>query len=991
MKNELFKKLTLLLLLFAGGVLFSQSTIVTGVVSDKTGPIPGANVLIKGESSGTVTDFDGNFEIGVNYGDVLVFSYVGLKTKEIEYTGQDTMNVFLEDDQALLEEVVVLGYGKSVRKQDLTGAVSSVGIEDIEKAPLVDVSQALQGRASGVQITQNSGAPGSGLKIRVRGSNSITGNNSPLVVVDGLVDVDINSVNPADIQSISILKDASSAAIYGNRGANGVIIIKTKQGIKGAEPVIEFGSYFGFSDPSNTIDLLGAAEFIDFANTKNIAATPNGDPVPVFNTQDKINEFIANSVDYQEAVYRTAVVQNYQLSYRGGGENVNYFVSGNYLDQEGVAINTNFKRYSLRSNINTDLTDKLSVNASINLIRREGFNNDPGFGADLALGAVGFDPTTPIFDSNGNYNRRSLIVGGIQESVLTNPVFLANENENLSTTNRVQTNVQINYNLLPNLDLNVSAGIDYANITNAFFNPPSDDVADIIAGQNTLNSNNTQYALRLTYDNTFDEIHSLNATAIYEERDNNTSGFNADGRDFFTPSVGFNNLEVANLQRIGSFVNERKLRSLIGRATYNYDSRYLLTASARYDESSVFIKDQGAVFPSLALAWNINNEDFLDSEKISTLRLRAGWGETGNELIETTDALNLLRNNPWIPNGGGTGSTAILPGTRLANPDLKWETTIQTNIGVDFGILNNRFNFIFEYYVKNTVDLLLVRNLPRFTGRVDQVVNAGEVQNKGIDLTLSGTIIQNTNFTWDVNANLTSNKNEVISLIGGETEIFPSLEVGGGGILAPSIVRVGEPIGSFFGFIYEGVNPDNGNAIYSDEQEIIGDPNPDFIYGINNDFAYKNFDLNIFIQGVQGNDVFNRARSLIIGRDGRIPFGTSADLRNTWTPSNTSASLPSINATNTELQSSEFIEDGSFLRLKNISLGYRMRDVSALESMGIESMRLYISGQNLITITDYSGLDPEVNNGGENDRLAGVDIGALPTPKTITIGLDVKF
>lgn len=988
MKKKLFKRLSLILLLFAGGAMFSQSTVLTGVVTDKTGPVPGANVLIKGASSGTVTDFDGNFEISVDYGDVLVFSYLGLKTKEIEFTGQESLDVFLEDDEALLEEVVVLGYGKSVRKEDLTGAVSSVGIEDIEKAPLVDVSQALQGRASGVQITQNSGAPGAGLKIRVRGSNSITGNNSPLVVVDGLVDVDINSVNPADIQSISILKDASSAAIYGNRAANGVIIIKTKQGIKGAEPVIEFGSYFGFSDPSNTIDLLGAAEFIDFANAKNIGAS--GNPIPVFDTQDKINQFVANAVDYQEAVYRTAVVQNYQLSYRGGGENVNYFVSGNYLDQEGLAINTNFKRYSLRSNINTDLTDKLSVNASINLIRREGFNNDPGFGADLALGAVGFDPTTPIFDSNGNYNRRTLVVGGIQESVLTNPVFLANENERVGTTNRVQTNVQINYNLLPNLDLNLSAGIDYANITNGFFIPPNDDVADIVAGQNTLNSNNTQYAVRLTYDNTFNEIHSLNATAIYEERDNNAKGFNADGRDFFTPSTGFNNLGIANIRNIGSFFSERKLRSLIGRATYNYDSRYLLTASARYDESSVFIKDQGAVFPSFALAWNINNEDFFNSEEISTLRLRAGWGETGNELIETTDALNLLRNNPWIPNGGGAGSTAILPGTRLANPDLTWETTTQTNIGLDFGILNNRFNFVFEYYVKNTEDLLLVRNLPRFTGRVDQVVNAGEVQNKGIDLTLSGTVIQNDNFTWDVSANLTSNKNEVIGLIGDETEIFPSLEVGGS-IVAPSIVRIGEPIGSFYGFTYEGVNPENGNAIYSDEQDIIGDPNPDFIYGINNDFAYKNFDLNIFIQGVQGNDVFNRARSLIIGRDGRIPFGTSVELRNTWTPSNTSAPLPSINATNTELQSSEFIEDGSFLRLKNISLGYRMRDVSALNAMGVESLRLYISGQNLITITDYSGLDPEVNNGGENDRLAGIDIGALPTPKTITIGLDVKF
>lgn len=987
MKNILFEKLILAMFLCLGSVLYSQTTIVKGNVSDPTGPVPGATVLVKGTSTGTVTDFNGNFEIPAENGDVLVVSFIGYNTQEIRYTGQDFLTIQLREDPALLEEVVLLGYGKSVRKEDLTGAVSVVGIDDIEQTPLVNVDQALQGRASGVQVTQSSGAPGAGFKIRVRGSNSITGNNSPLVVVDGLVDVDINSVNPNDIQSVSVLKDASASAIYGNRAANGVIIIKTKQGVQG-KPVMEFGTYVGFAEPSNNIDLLSAAEFIEFANTKNIAAS--GNPIPVFNSQAKIDEAIANSVNYQNEVYRTAVIQNYQLSFRGGGENVNYFISGNYLDQEGIAINTNYKRYSLRSNVNADLSEKLSLGTSLNLIRQEGLNNNPAFGASLALGAVGFDPTTPIFDANGNYNRQTSVIGGIQESVLTNPVFLARETNQQNTTNRVQANMNLNYNLLPNLDFNISGGIDYANITNGFFNPATTEGADIVAGQNTLNSNNTQYALRLTYDNTFNELHSLNATAIFEERNNKAEGFNADGRGFFTPGTGFDNLGIANLRTIGSFYSERKLRSLIGRATYNYNSRYLLTASVRYDESSVFTKDQGAIFPSFALGWNISNEDFFDSETISTFRLRAGWGETGNELIETTDALNLLRNNPWIPNGGGTGSTAILPGTRLANPDLTWETTTQTNIGFDFGILNNRFNLVFEYYVKKTEDLLLIRSLPRFTGRVDQVVNAGEVENRGFDLTIGGDIILTENFRWDLSANFTRNKNEILSLIGDQTEIFPSLVVGGS-IPAPSIVRVGESIGAFYGYTYQGVNPEDGNALYAEGQDIIGDPNPDFTYGINNTLEYKNFDLNFFIQGVQGNDVFNRARSLIIGRDGRIPFGTSVDLRNTWTANNTSAPLPSLNATNTQLQSSEFIEDGSFLRLKNISLGYYLDNVSALENIGLASLRLYVSGQNIFTITDYSGLDPEVNNGGQNDRLAGVDIGALPTSRTFTLGLNAKF
>ena len=985
MKNTLLKRLILPVFLSLGSVIYAQT--VQGTVSDASGPIPGANVIIKGTSTGTATDFDGNFEIDVDNGDVLVISYLGYVTQEVEYTGQQTINVLLQEDAALLEEVVVVGYGNTVKKEDLTGAVSVVGADDLEKSPLINVDQALQGRASGVQLTQNSGSPGAGLKIRVRGSNSITGSNSPLVVVDGLIDVDINSVNPSDIQSISVLKDASASAIYGNRAANGVIIITTKKGIEG-KAIIEFDNYLSFSKPSNSIDLLGAAEFIDFANTKNVGAT--GNPIPVFDTPQKINASIANSVDYQDAIYRTALAQNYQISFRGGSEKMNYYVSGNHLNQEGIAINSNFKRYSLRSNINADLSDKLSLSTSLNLIRQEGLNNDPGFGAGLAFGAVGFDKTTPIFDVNGNYNRQTLVVGGVQESVLTNPVFTARESNQQNMTNRVQANVSLNYNILENLDFNISGGIDYGNVTNAFFNPAANDAAEVTAGQNTTNNTNTQYAFRLDYNNTFSEKHDLNATAIFEERRNQSTGFNADGRGFFTTSTGFDNIGLADTQTISSSRSARILRSLIGRATYNYDSRYLVTASVRYDESSVFLKDQGGTFSSFALGWNINNEAFFNSETISTLRLRGGWGETGNELIGTNDALNLLRNNPWIPNGGATGSTAILPGTRLANPDLTWETTTQTNLGLDLGILNNRFNLSVEYYTKKTEDLLLVRQLPRFTGRVDQVVNAGEVENKGFDISLSGRIIQNENFLWELGANLSSNKNKVLSLIGDETEIFPALTVGGS-IPAPAIIRIGEPIGSFYGYVYEGVNEADGNAIYAEERDIIGNPNPDFTYGINNDISYKSFDLNIFIQGVSGNDVFNRARSLIIGRDGRVPFGTSVELRDTWTVSNPNAPLPSLNATNTQNESSEFVEDGSFVRLKNISLGYTLKDALALESIGATALRIYVSAQNLVTITDYSGLDPEVSNGGENDRLSGVDIWAVPPSKTFTLGLNLKF
>jgi TonB-linked SusC/RagA family outer membrane protein len=991
MKIKLHKNLLLLAFLMLGSIAYSQT--VTGTVSDAQGTLPGANILIKGTTDGTVTDLDGNYSIPVNTGDVLVFSFTGFLTQEIIYTGQSTIDVVLGEDATQLGEVVIVGYGKTVKKEDLTGAVSVVGARDIEKSPLVNVDQALQGRASGVQVTQSSGAPGAGFKIRVRGSNSITGSNSPLIVVDGLIDVDINSVNPNDILSISVLKDASSSAIYGNRAANGVIIITTKKGVNG-KPIIEFGTYRSFSNPSNSVDLLSPEEFIDYANFLNNGQAVG--PLTEFNNAQKIADRVANSVDYQDAVFRTATAQNYQLSFRGGSENMDYYVSGNFLDQEGTAINTNFKRFALRSNINANLSEKLKLNTSINLIRQQGLNNDPGFGADLALGAIGFDKTTPIFDANGNYNRQTTVTSGVQTSVLTNPVFRANESNGTSSVNRVQANLGLNYNLLKNLDLNIGGGIDYGNIAVATFTPPSTDALDIVANQQAINNNNTQYAFRLNYDNTFNGKHNLAATTIFEERRNQSTSFNANGTGFFTASTGFDNLGLANTQQIGSGTTNRRLRSFIGRSTYNYDSKYLVTASVRYDESSVFLKDQGGIFPAFALGWNVNNEDFFDFKNISNLRLRGGWGQTGNELIGTNDALNLLRNNPWIPFGGNGGPyTAILPGTRLANPDLTWETTTQTNIGLDVGFLNDRFSLSVEYYIKDTEDLLLTRLVPRFTGRVDQVVNAGSVENRGIDLTLTGRIIQSANFAWTMSANISRNRNKVTSLIGGETQIFPGL-VAGPNIPIPTIVRVGEPIGTFYGFVYDGVDPDNGDAVYSDTDEannqaIIGDANPDFVYGINSNITYKGFDLNLFIQGVSGNDIYNRGRSLILGRDGRIPYGTSAELRNTWSPSNTTGTIPSLLATNVQNESSEFIEDGSFLRLKNISLGYVLRENSALESIGAESLRVYISAQNLITITDYSGLDPEVNNGGQDDRLAGVDIGALPTPKTVTFGLNIVF
>jgi len=974
-------------------VIAVQNT-VTGTVSDANGPLPGVNVVIQGTTTGTTTDFDGNYSIAADKGNVLVFSFIGMATKSVTVGDSNTVNVVLAENADSLDEVVVIGYGKSVKKSDLTGAVSMVGAKDIEKTPLINVDQALQGRASGVSLTQASGAPGAGYKIRVRGANSITGNNDPLVVVDGLIDVGMNSVNPSDIQSISVLKDASSTAIYGNRGANGVIIITTKKGSEG-KSTLEFGSYLSFSSPTNKMDLLSPAEFIEFANTKNVGAGEG--LIGAFDTQEKIDNLIANSVDYQDALYRDgAVAQNYQLSFRGGSEKISYFVSGNYLDQEGLAINTDFKRYAMRANINADISDKLSIVSSVNLQRTKGLNNHARFGERLGIGGVGFYNVVPMLDANGNYNTSTQFLGDDVASVLVNPVFLAKESKLESIGDRVQTNLSLNYKLTEKFTVNVNGGINNAKFLGVDYNPAGSGIkSPARARHGSVNRTRWQYALKLAYDNTFNEKHNLSLTAIAENRGEQQREFNATGVGFFTNLEAYN-LGTADTQTIGSSFSTRQLRSVIGRAIYNYDSKYLVTASVRHDQTSVFPKNQRAVFSAFALGWNINNEAFFNSETISLLRLRAGWGQTGNEKVASDAAIDLLRNNPWIPNGGDVGIPTVLPGRRLANPDLKWETTVQTNIGFDLGIINNKFNLSFEYYIKSTEDLLLDRILPRFTGKERQMTNVGTVENKGFDISFSGTPIRTDDFSWDFNVNFSKNKNEITQLFGGQDIIFPGIRFGGSNELAPSVIKVGESIGAFYGLVYEGVDAATGNAIYADERQIIGNPNPDFTYGINNTVTYKGVDLNFFIQGVQGNDIFNATRSQLMGRAGGIPSGTSAELRNTWTATNTSASLPSLNATNTKLLTSEFVEDGSFLRLKNISLGYTLKDSNALKSIGGESLRFYISGQNLITLTDYSGIDPEISTGKGfdgtfNDAAAGVDVGAYPISKTFTLGLNFKF
>ncbi|MBD0401732.1 TonB-dependent receptor [Flammeovirga sp. EKP202] len=967
---------------------YAQVRVTGKVTSSEDGqPVIGVNVMLKGTTNhGTVTNFEGVFNLEVpSEESELIFSSIGFVTVT-RTAGSSPINVVLDTDAQALEEVVVVGYGGAAKKSDITGAMTVVSAKDFDKQPMINVDQALQGRTTGVQITQNSGSPGGGLKIRVRGANSITGSNDPLVVVDGLIGVDINSVNPSDIETINVLKDASASAIYGNRASNGVILITTKKG-KSGKATIEFGTFVSVGELANKFDVLSAREYAEQANAKAIG----GGGEALF-TEERINELVETSVDYQDEVFRQAVTQNYQLSIRGGNENTNYFISGNYLDQDGIIINSNFKRYNLRTNVNSKLSERLSSALNVNFMRTEGQNNfDRGSqDVDVVKGSVTFDPLTPVRDEFGAYNVFSNSGAG---TILKNPVFVANEYLNVRTENTLQSSINFDYQIMEGLTFSLNGGLEYSSVLSKGFSP-EDEVNPLnSASQNNDHLLRWQNNLRLRYNKSFGK-HNIDGMLIYEQRQTTFNQTWASGTGLTSSGLGFDNIGSSDIQRVGSSYSRRSLRSGIGRAVYNYDERYLVTASARLDQSSVFPNESTGIFPSFALGWNISNESFFSLDAVNNLRLRGGWGVTGNEQIPTRAAFNFLNvGTPWNPNGGAVPTATVGPSRTAANPNLTWEKTIQTNIGVDVGLWSDLVRLSVEVYSKRTEDLLLQTILPGYTGVGTQYVNAGIVDNNGYEIDLGINPISTDKVNWDVNFNFSQNKNEVVELVDGLETLFSNVTIDQ---VNPTIVQVGQPIGSFYGYQYQGVDRETGNAIYyenednDDDRVIIGNPFPDFIFGINNTVTFGNFDFNLFIQGVQGVDVYNRLAMISLGRTGNAPYATSKEVLNSWTPEQPDNALPSQNATNTRQVSSEFIEDASFIRIKNVALGYTLPSVLS-EKVSLSKVRFNVSVQNLLTFTSYSGFDPEVSANNSDDKLAGIDNGITPNPRVFSFGLNATF
>ncbi|WP_242120548.1 SusC/RagA family TonB-linked outer membrane protein [Aestuariivivens sediminicola] len=984
------------IMLFAVFVLYGQNPVQGTVTSASDGaPIPGVNVIIKGTAQGTATDFDGNFTINASPDNVLVFSFLGYKTLEQTVGNQTTMAIVLEEDAAALDEVVVVGYG-TARRSDLTGALTSVSSRDFDKQPLNDVSQALQGRAAGVQVTQTSGAPGGNFKIRIRGANSITGSNEPLYVIDGQF-ASINTINVNDIQSMEVLKDASSTAIYGTRGANGVILITTKTGRSG-KPKFDVDLFTGISNITQKLDLMNAAEFAEGVNFS--------DGTEVFTAQEIADLRANGGEDWQELLFQTAYFNNIQLSASGGSDAVDYYISGNYYDAGGTVVDHQmFRRLNLRTNLNAKLSDKIKVGLNFNV----GQTKATGIRADLGVG-LSFDPSTPAFDENGDYNFNSIKNLATSQ---TNPLVAAENNVRRNINDRISINGNFNWDILDNLVFNTSGGLIKTDIHNNAYAPlisSGSGRADVdnIYRTNLYNTN------RLTYTPDIGEDHSLKIDAIHELVIDRSNSVFITATDFFTDLVTYKDLSAANVQTVANNESKRELESLLGRVNYAFMNKYLLTASFRADGSSVFQKDKWGYFPSGSLAWKISEEDFLkNNETLNNLKLRLSYGEVGNQGINvfgtrSRAVLGLGVNYSF----DGNDVTGVAPSNRISNPDLTWEKTKQINIGVDLGLFNSVVDLSFDYYKKNTTDLLLDTQLPPFVGPTNKFVNAGEVENKGFEITLDARILQNDKWNVTSTLSITGNKNKVLSLnddvqflVVGDViraNTFP---------VNPTRVEVGLPISSFRGYVFEGAyqlgeeteaaqfNKAPGDAKYkdingdglitTDDIVTVGDGNPDFVWGWNWDISYKNWNLNFLLTGSQGNDIYNLQRGRLMALGAQQFHAVHGDYRNRWTSTNPS-NIPS-GRDGTEILSSQFIEDGSYMTMKNIALSYNV-DPDVLDKFGLDGLRLYASAENLFILTDYTGFDPEATASVSNeDADIGIDYNTYPINRSFTFGINVKF
>lgn len=978
-----------------GGQQTQQRISVNGVVRDALTQetLPGVNIMIKGTTQGTSTDFDGNFRIDIAVAEpVLIFSFVGYNTQEIPVMGRTVINVLLEQETKRLDEVVVIGYGSESRRL-LTGSIGAINTEGIQERPIQSIDNILQGQTAGVQITQNSGTPGAAMTVRIRGNSSINAGNQPLYVVDGVPIISggfsqvsfggqsvsaLSDLNPNDIESISILRDASAAAIYGARASNGVVLITTKRG-KTKDTKFSFNAYTGQQRADRLLEMLNAKQFLELQNE--IAINDLGTPLY---TQEYIDTFKTNT-NWLDKVFRSAPISSAELSASSGGDKTSFYISGSFFDQKGILLGTDFQRISSRFNVDHNVNEWLKVGAGISLTnsmnnRVEGDQSTNG----PLPNAVSSFPTNPIYNSDGTY-----FEGGF----FANPVAIAREAVNEARSFRSLGNVFAEVRPFSGAVLSSKLGYDFINYSEHSFDPTTTRQG---ARYNGLGFEAFSKAVNISSNTTLDYSYSVGENNLGIMLGSSIESYEnlstiVRGQDY--PSNALQYVGSAAVTTGSASLTRSTLMSYFTRIRYNYKYRYLLTFNARYDGSSRFgANNQYGFFPSVSGAWRISEEDFLsDLNWLSEFKLRVSSGITGNDRIGNFAFMGLYGA------GFNYGRESGIAPLQLSNPDLKWETTLENNFGIDVGLFNERITFNVDYYIKYTADLLLDQPLPPSSGFEYVSRNVGEMENRGFEFNVS-TVNLEGDWSWTTNFNVSTNRNKVTRLYGDVDRIIDEAR----GNRGNNSIFIGQPIGVFYGYHWLGVDPTTGDCVYEDkdgdgeitsaDQKIIGNPHPDFVGGLSNVISYKGISLNVLLQFSHGNDIYNGSRMYIEGL-GADDNQTIAVLRR-WRQPGDITDVPRATVlgynNNANLKSNRFIEDGSFLRVKSVNLSYDLPK-SLVTKYKVSAAKVYVSFQNLWTWTNYSGMDPDVNFAGASNRYIGTDFFTYPQARTTTIGLSLNF
>ncbi|QGY43514.1 SusC/RagA family TonB-linked outer membrane protein [Maribellus comscasis] len=1022
-----------------------QPNTVTGTVTDENGePLPGVTVMIKGTMQGTITNIDGNYTLqSIPAEGVLVFSFVGMRSQEIEVGNQTSIDVSMVTDAIGIDEVVAIGYGVT-KKSDLTGSITTVKSEDLENVKMQSIDQGLVGRAAGVQVISSSGVPGSAPAVRIRGTTSLQGANEPLYVIDGFPIYagggsgnaggqagssnisGISSINPNDIASIEILKDASATAIYGARAANGVVLITTKSGSIGNDK-ISFSANYGFQNITQKLDMMDAYNYALLQNE----AVVNDGGAAIYSDEDlaEIQSHPELATNWQDEVFVTAPTQEYNIAFTGGDKKTNYAITGGYLKQDGIVKNTDFERFTARLNLSRQMNNWLKAGTHItaNRIFSNQQNTDAG---NVIRGAQQFNPIFPIYEGEG-YSFVPMNDGGytdVNDGILiNNPVATVNEVLRQTQRNGILGDIFVEIKLTPHLIAKVTGGANISNVKNDTYLPMSTREGVGNSGVGTIAYNLNQNWLNentLSYINDFGE-HSVSAVVGATFQENYFEGVSASSQGYTNDILQENNLDGGEVYNTPYSSKTRwGLISYLGRVNYSYKSKYLATIAGRIDGSSRFGADNKyAFFPSGSIAWRASEEEFIKNLNVfSNLKIRGSFGYTGNQEIGLYNSLPTTGTQTYTW-GDGSLATGVSP-NKIPNPGLKWEKTGQFDFGVDFGFFNNRLGVTVDYYHKKTTQMLYSEQVPYSSGFTNFLNNIGSMQNKGIELEIRGDIFTG-DFKWDANFNLSANRNKVLSLAG---VLYKDVGATQGDVKIDNWLRriwVGESIGAFFGWQFDGIfqnqdevdahnqtignawiggrrykdvsseddNPEDGKytgapdgIVDNADRQIIGNALPDFIGGMNNNLSYKNFNLNVFFQWSVGNDIFSYDKTQLT-----LPTGGQnvlAYMTDRWTSSNPSNVLPKATTNRQIVINDYYVEDGSYLKIKNILLGYTFPQ-SLIR--GIDRLNVYCSLNNFITFTKYSGYDPEVSYRGASNLTMGEDYSTYPQSKTVMFGVKIDF